>query len=101
MSVTRKMPVDRKSRMRSAIRGPGFVLALLVGLIVAAPDPAHAYIGPGAGVTVLGALWAVIAAVVLALAGLLLWPIRMMMRRKKQPVPAKAAASDADGAGGA
>jgi type VI protein secretion system component VasK len=105
MSVERNMPVEgrsRRVRMRAALRWPSVVLALAVGLIVAAPDLAHAYIGPGAGVTVLGALWAVIVAVVLALAGLLLWPIRVMMRRRKQPAAVKAAAaSEPDGAGGA
>jgi hypothetical protein len=104
MSLRPHVPVkggSRSVRMRPPLRGPSVVLALVVGLIAALPDVAHAYIGPGAGVTVLGALWAVIAAVVLALAGLLLWPIRVMMRRRKQPVAAKAAASESDGRGGA
>jgi len=45
--------------------------------------PAMAYIGPGAGLSLLGALWGVIAAVAAALLFLLLWPLRRMMRRKR------------------
>jgi hypothetical protein len=100
-----KQPVggmSRRVRPWPAAHEPSFVLALVAGLIVTSPGVAHAYIGPGAGVTVLGALWAVIAAIVLALGGLLLWPIRVMMRRRKQPAAAKAAAAnESDGAGGA
>lgn len=43
--------------------------------------PAEAYVGPGAGITMLGALWAVIAAVLFALGGLMIWPIRVLRRR--------------------
>ena len=46
--------------------------------------PAHAYIGPGAGVTMLGALWGVILAIIFAVGGLLIWPIRALLRRRKR-----------------
>jgi hypothetical protein len=89
-----------RNRMPWASRGRTLALALAVGLLAASPDAAHAYIGPGAGITVLGALWAVVVAIVLALAGLLAWPIRAMMRRRKQERVAAAkplAAGDGDG----
>lgn len=44
---------------------------------------AYAYVGPGAGITMLGALWAVILAVILAIGGILLWPLRAMLRKFK------------------
>lgn len=49
------------------------------------PVSAMAYVGPGAGITALGALWAVILAILFALGGLLAWPIRAMLRRGKHP----------------
>jgi hypothetical protein len=46
------------------------MVAIALGLSLIA-TPAFAYIGPGAGITVLGALWGVVVAVVLALAAIL------------------------------
>jgi hypothetical protein len=46
--------------------------------------PAFAYIGPGAGITVLGALWGVVVAIVLAVAAVLLWPLRVLFRRRRK-----------------
>lgn len=69
---------------------------LLLGLTLSAP--AMAYIGPGAGITMLGALWGVVVAVVLALGAVLFWPIRALMRRKKTAGPAAHASQDTAGA---
>ncbi len=52
--------------------------------LVAAATPAVAYIGPGAGITMLGALWGVVVAVALALGAVLFWPIRALLRRRKR-----------------
>lgn len=65
--------------MRVILLTASLLLAILVLV-----NPAHAYVGPGAGITMLGALWAVIAAIVLALAGLLVWPVRRLLRKKKE-----------------
>ncbi|OSQ32593.1 hypothetical protein [Thalassospira sp. MCCC 1A03138] len=46
--------------------------------------PAQAYVGPGAGLSLLSALWAVLAAVFVAVGFVLLWPIRKMMRKRKR-----------------
>ena len=59
-----------------------------------AATPALAYIGPGAGITMLGALWGVIVAIALALGAVLFWPIRMMLRRRRKPA---LTASSSDG----
>tara|TARA_E500000318_G_scaffold108738_1_gene120211 strand:+ start:777 stop:1085 length:309 start_codon:yes stop_codon:yes gene_type:complete len=45
--------------------------------------PAHAYVGPGAGLSLLSALWAVLAAVFVAVGFILMWPLRKMMRKRK------------------
>jgi hypothetical protein len=68
-------------------------LPLLVAslCLVVVATPALAYIGPGAGITMLGALWGVIVAVALAIGAVLFWPIRVLLRRRKKPVEAAAA----------
>ena len=60
--------------MKTAI----FVLLALVG------TPAFAYMGPGAGLGMVGSLIAVIGAVVVAVFGILVLPIRMIMKKRKQ-----------------
>lgn len=55
--------------------------------------PATAYIGPGAGLSLVGALWAVIAAIGAALFFVLAWPLRRMMRRRRAEQAADAAAT--------
>jgi hypothetical protein len=59
------------------------VLALVLSVVAFYPCVAEAYVGPGAGITLLGVLWAVIAAIVTAVAGLLIWPIRALWRRAR------------------
>jgi hypothetical protein len=66
------------------------VICWLVLLLTVVAQPASAYIGPGAGITMLGALWGVIVAVALAIGAVLFWPIRIMLRRRKR-TPASAA----------
>ncbi|MEQ5775420.1 hypothetical protein J4E05_07820 [Thalassospira sp. NFXS8] len=61
----------------------------LAGAIVALAPlltamPAQAYVGPGAGLSLLSALWAVIAAVGVAIGFVLMWPIRKMLRNKRR-----------------
>lgn len=48
------------------------------------PTLAWAYIGPGAGLGMLGALWGLVAAVGAALLFVLLWPIRRAIRRRNR-----------------
>jgi uncharacterized membrane protein len=50
---------------------------------------AQAYVGPGAGLSLLGALWGVVAAIGAALLFVVLWPIRRMRRRKKAEAAAR------------
>jgi type VI protein secretion system component VasK len=60
------------------------LLAIGASAAVLAASPAFAYVGPGAGLTLLGALWGLILAVVVCVGFILLWPIRRMMRRRRQ-----------------
>ncbi len=40
-----------------------------------------AYVGPGAGLSALGALWALIASVGIAFGLILIWPFRFLIRK--------------------
>ena len=66
----------------------GAVCALLL------PTAAAAYIGPGAGASLAGSLLGVLAAILLALAIVLFWPLRLVYRKirgnKQMMEPAKA-----------
>ena len=61
-----------------------FALIICAGTMLIASGPAFAYFGPGAGITMLGAIWAVIAAVFLAVAGSGHPSFRVMLRRRKK-----------------
>lgn len=60
---------------------PLIVLAIPLAL---AASPALAYVGPGAGITMLGALWGLIVAVGAAVGFVLLWPFRRYLFRKRR-----------------
>jgi cytosine/uracil/thiamine/allantoin permease len=62
--------------------------ALVAGVAL----PAAAYIGPGAGLSLLGAFWGLLLAVGAALAFVILWPLRRFFRRERTRQPAQAAA---------
>jgi hypothetical protein len=46
-----------------------------------APDPALAYVGPGAGLTAIGTIVALLGALGLALVGFVWYPVKRLMRR--------------------
>ncbi|UWN48063.1 hypothetical protein ASALC70_00241 [Alcanivorax sp. ALC70] len=48
------------------------------------PGLASAYVGPGAGLSLLTALWGIIAAIGVAVLFVILWPIRRLRRRKAE-----------------
>ena len=56
---------------------------IVVALLAVMPLAAHAYVGPGAGVGMIGSLLAVLGVVLLAIVGLILWPLRMMRKRRQ------------------
>lgn len=67
-------------------RNCALLAALAAAGLAFGAGPAMAYIGPGAGLSLLGALWGVVAAVAAALLFLLLWPLRRLMRRQRATV---------------
>ncbi len=60
------------------------VTSLILTASVVFPFAAQAYVGPGAGLSLLSALWGIIAAIGIALFFVLMWPIRRMIRRRKE-----------------
>lgn len=71
-----------------------FAVGALAVLVALWAEPAAAYIGPGAGITMLGALWGVIVAVFLAIGAVLFWPIRVLLRKRRKNAPAGTVARD-------
>ena len=71
-------------------------------LILVWPGLAAAYVGPGAGISLLGALWGLLAGVVVAIGVVLFWPIRALIRKARGSKSTSAdeaertSASDAD-----
>ncbi|MCP5301526.1 MAG: hypothetical protein H6954_17585 [Chromatiaceae bacterium] len=60
---------------------------ILAILIAGAANPAAAYIGPGAGLGMLGSLIAVVIALLLGLVGLIILPIKLLRARKGKQRP--------------
>ena len=60
---------------------PPLILALFVALAWA--SPAYAYVGPGMGLAVVGAIIGGIATVILAFFGLLWYPIKKRLKRSR------------------
>ncbi|MEW6076935.1 MAG: hypothetical protein AB1724_03900 [Thermodesulfobacteriota bacterium] len=58
--------------------------AVVALLFVLAPfTVTWAYVGPGVGITMLGAFWTVLGVILAAVGGLLVWPIRSFWRWKQ------------------
>ena len=52
-------------------------------LLTLSASPAAAYIGPGAGISVLGSLLGILATIFVAIGVILFWPIKKLMKRRK------------------
>lgn len=72
------------------------VFGLLTVGLAAFPITALAYVGPGAGLSVIGSLLAFVAAIIVAIFGFLFFPIRRVLRRRKQKAAGKVAGNSPD-----
>ena len=60
------------------------ILKILVLLVLLLVSPAtFAYIGPGAGISVLGSLLGILGTIVVAIGAIIFWPVRKFLKRKK------------------
>jgi hypothetical protein len=62
-------------------------LTALALLAVSLSTPASAYVGPGAGLSLLGAFWALLVAIGTSIAFVVAWPVRKLLRRIKGNQP--------------
>lgn len=76
------------------MRNMGSVL-LVAFLALTVSDAALAYVGPGAGLSLLGALWGLLIAVGAALGFVIFWPLRQL-RKRARAKRAAAAATEAE-----
>ena len=60
------------------------IKALLVSLVFIIPDYAQAYIGPGASVTAIGTIIALVGAIILAIVGFIWYPLKRILSKKKE-----------------
>jgi len=66
-----------------------FCLLLVAMATVGIAGEAAAYVGPGAGLSLIGAFWGLVVAVLAALSFIIIWPFRRMFRKARQDrVPA-------------
>lgn len=68
-------------------RRPLCLFLALAAAALLAPDPALAYVGPGAGLAAIGTVLALISALLLAVVGFLWYPLKRLLRRSPRAVP--------------
>ena len=64
------------------------IAAVVVASVCLISLPAIAYVGPGVGLSAIGSLLALIAALIIAVFGFLWYPFKRLMRKKQRPVKA-------------
>ncbi|MBK9587691.1 MAG: hypothetical protein IPO50_03525 [Sphingomonadales bacterium] len=62
-------------------------LGLAVVPLLAFSEPALGYVGPGAGLTVIGSLVALVSAVLVGIFGFIWYPLKRFLKRGKKPSP--------------
>jgi hypothetical protein len=82
------------TQTNKARRAVAFCLATIYFAII--PASALAYVGPGAGLSIIGSVLALFAAIIVAIFGFLFFPIRRMMRKRKQRAALKASKNSPD-----
>jgi hypothetical protein len=70
---------------------------LIIIVALGAAAPAVAYVGPGAGLSLVGAFWGLLAALFAAFAFIILWPIRRFLRRRRAAAAAAPPPQTAEG----
>ncbi|WP_299546326.1 hypothetical protein [uncultured Tateyamaria sp.] len=71
--------MKRDKWVSGAVQAPTFLVITLVVI----PAAAQAYVGPGAGLTAIGTMIALIAALLLAIVGFVWYPIKRVLRARK------------------
>jgi len=66
-----------KAHRMASLASLSFIFALI-------PSAAYAYVGPGSGITVIGAALALVGGVILAIVGFIWYPVKRLVRRLKR-----------------
>ncbi|MEM6341074.1 MAG: hypothetical protein AAF729_07980 [Pseudomonadota bacterium] len=76
---------------RKTFNTKAFYTSLTAAVLLLSPVAAQAYVGPGAGLTAIGTMIALVAALLLAIVGFVWYPVKRMLKARKaksQPVAA-------------
>jgi hypothetical protein len=57
---------------------------LVIIILLLASPAAVSYIGPGAGISVLGSVLGILGTIVVAIGAIVFWPVRKYLKRRKQ-----------------
>jgi membrane protein implicated in regulation of membrane protease activity len=66
------------------MRNVVFCLLIAAASTIGIAGEAAAYVGPGAGLSLIGAFWGLVVAVVAALSFIIIWPFRRMFRKARR-----------------
>lgn len=69
--------------MQMSVRALATLCALGILVALATPAPALAYVGPGLGMAAIASFLAIVAAVLLAIAGFIWYPVKRLIRALK------------------
>ena len=75
-----------------------YLAIAIITTLTLSVSPAMAYVGPGAGLSLLGAFWGLAVAILAALAFVIVWPVRRLMRARRRPTEPATASVDAPSA---
>jgi hypothetical protein len=78
------------------VRSRGLLFVLVLTVVCGAPSSAFAYVGPGSGLSAIGAAFALVAGVFLAILGFIWYPIKRLLlsvRRRRSASSNSAAAN--------
>ena len=69
------------------LRNVSLAVGAIAAFLVLCPEPALAYVGPGAGLSALGALLALVAGVIVGIFGFVWYPVKRLLRKRKPVLP--------------
>jgi hypothetical protein len=72
----------REARSMNKILPGSLALLFVAAGVTLTPDVAWAYLGPGAGLGMIGSLIGVVVVVVISVLGLIIYPLRVLRKRR-------------------
>lgn len=64
-----------------------FLSRMAVATILLSPCLSHAYVGPGAGLSAIGSVLALIGAILLLILGFVWYPVKRLLKRRRENQP--------------